>query len=296
MQSEPFDAMIMHYCVNVLDRVMPHFDSKQKKVLDQYGKQLQEGPDFENPHYKGFLMVYDGEEILIEVSDLVLRKKKIGAPTDVHNLEGLVKFMQDNIDKADMKVILNSKNYIAYSMKGEFKNHYPGYEDAEETLANSLPKDFYSLDGHIPVTDAGTKTHAGVLIPKMGKKAIEKLVAEGKLPESKKDESVETIILNNSPVGIGMGRLSHFDSYGMAEDFHFIYDDQLECVQGAYRQRNEQGKMAAAENQTVKILNKRIFNKYGIIRSRQPDNQSEEKTLGSYRLPDNKEKSDLACA
>ncbi|MFH0979104.1 MAG: hypothetical protein V1837_07440 [Candidatus Woesearchaeota archaeon] len=258
MLSKPFEWMTEYVYERILPKVIPHLDHKEGRVIGLDGKILGEGPDFENPYYNGLIMAFDGEKILAKASEVMGRPNAIGEPVKVDGKEGFKQYLVAN-DKRDIKLLYNSQGELMYSMRGEFKNWHPDFP-VDENLERRLSKDFLSLDGHIPVQYAGTKTWAAVLTPAL----VNKLNLGG---------DVDTILLQETPVGAGIGRLSHFDKDGLVEDLHFVYNKQYNALQGIYRQRVD-GKMVEVKNQKIQALNEMLVQKYGSKVEYQPCEQA----------------------
>jgi hypothetical protein len=268
MLGKPFEWMVQHYYENIVNRCLPHL--KEGKICDTSGKPLKEGPDSENPYYKGMIFVYDGSTILEKASELIVRKKKgIENPVKLDTLEEFVKYLGERADVADQKYLYNSNEGLLYPMKGEYINNYPQLiPDPEKMIDESFPYDFLSKDGSIPLSSIGTKSFASALIAKLEIKLNDEKNATGR---------VETILINQTPVGAGMGYLSHFDRKGVVEDFHVDYDANLKSLVGTYRQRDENGKMVVVRDPLVEALNMVLYD----IVAPQPDTAKEQNP--SYR-------------
>ena len=240
----PFEMMVEHYCANILPECIPHMD-EEGRVVDTKGRPLKEGGKKENPYYTGALVVYDGPILLQSASKMVVRPKRaFKEETTIRGREEFLKYFgaENDEGEADCVYFYNTEKGLVIKVTGELKNSHKDV-NLDDILETDMPHDFVTHDRSIPAHEVGTKTGIAIMVPKMY-------------------DGVRTIILKRTPYDFGMGKIAHFDRYGLAEEFFLKYDpnsngpfiDKEHGIVGVYRNyRDENGMHVRDENGVMAV-------------------------------------------
>lgn len=222
MRRDIFPWLVEHH-YNTLDEFI-----KRDNLLPIEKYDIKEGSD-RNVHYHGFLFMVDGPKILDNLRNQGMINDNLETLTedyhssvpleDNHNFLNYLKQQESEGD--DGAYIFNSVNGKIVRVS-ELNNNPRLPEDF--SLIKRIPHNFINYDhiGSLTETDSrkiGTKTRIAIKIPA----SMDNVHAY----------QVKRSPYGNKSTGIGMGKVTHFDKYGLDEEFFFKRNDGV--VVGVYR-------------------------------------------------------------
>ena len=203
-----------HYKRNLLEIGMPLISNGRIYIN---GKPLKEGSD-KNAPYHGFLFLVDGLEIFSRlVREGMVNDIKDG-PRRLESLAADYKSSTPLLTSRQFSDYLIQEEgfgedgaYIYNSVTGNIVrvselNNNPRLPN-DFSLVERIPRDFVHVNGKFELGEIGTKTRIAIKIPA----SMEHIHAYQIKRSPYGDEST----------GIGMGKVTHFDRNGLAEEFFF---------------------------------------------------------------------------
>lgn len=200
-------------------------------------RHLAEGVD-ENESYRGILIVANGNTLIGHLQeDRVVLDSTIETPISTPKLDHFFLYLsgQRNGDGAYVFDSVNKRIVKVRELKNDVGN--PNLR-----TDRYLPPDFLAHDTSVSLDEIGTKTRLAV-----------------RLPQAYPD--THALQIKRTAYGdFGMGKVTHFDHRGLAEEFYIAHDHSSEGpflrpklgLVGVYRQYDRQG------DQVVCILEERV--------------------------------------
>ena len=217
MRREIFPWLVEHH-YDTLDELLV-----KEGLLPIQKYDLREGSD-RNVPYHGFLFMVDGPKIL-----------------DRLNEEGLINDMSEEIRREydHSEPLLTKDDFLSYLRKQELEGEDGAYVFNSVTgkvvschfnnnpnllgdfsLTDRLPSNFVFYDAEqLDLKYIGTKTRVAIKIPA----SMDNVHAY----------QVKRSPYGNKSTGIGMGKVTHFESFGLSEEFFFKRNDGV--ISGVYR-------------------------------------------------------------
>jgi len=220
--------LLVKYHVQTLDDLV-----RKDGLLPADKYDLAEGSD-KNVPYHGFLILADGPEIfdrlqreglISDMSDEILREYDSSILLTKPDFFDYLKH-QDGEDGA---YVFNSRT--GHIVSCQFNNN-PGQLPDSFNILDAIPIDFVRHKGQkVLLRELGTKTRIAIKIPAS--------------MDSVHAYQIKRSPYGNKSTGIGMGKVTHFDRYGLLEEFFFMRNEGV--VVGVYRDHsprryNEQSK------------------------------------------------------
>lgn len=203
MKTRLFEWLVEHHCSHNLEQCIPYVRDG-KVVPPVRGKPLTEGVDTDSM-YKGVLIIANGNTLVDALirDGLAERENMDPDPRKIDGKESLVEFLKEQ-EEEDGAFIFDGINNTLRRIF-EIKNN-TNYQ-AGNLLAN-IPQDFVYYDGTAPkLSRIGTKTRLAISLPHV--------------------YDVHTFQIKRSAyTPLGIGKVTHFDKDGLAEEFFLRYDPQ----------------------------------------------------------------------
>ena len=229
-KEELFRWMVAYHCSTNLDQHLQAVSSSKRSPLAQ-------GYD-ENETYRGMLIVANGDTLIGSLQkDRVVLETKLGEVAPVPDQSTFFNYLgsQRNGDGA---YVFDSVNRRIIKVR-ELKNDV-GDPNLKPDLY--VPPDFVSHDVHVSLDEIGTKTRLAVRLPQA-------------YPDTHALQIKRTAYGN-----FGMGKVTHFDRRGLAEEFYIEQDPTFSGeflrpehkLTGVYRQYERQG------DQLERVLEERV--------------------------------------
>lgn len=199
--------------------------------------------------YKGVLIVSNGRTLLDDlIAGDVIEEGNIGPFVGIDGENSLFDYL-DNQENSDGGHILDSaNNQIARAY--EFNNKPPALGiNGTYSLFDRIPHDFCSYDGKVsPINNLGLKTRLAIKLPQV------------KLPQVHPQQAhphIETYqIKRTAYTPLGMGKVTHFNKDGLAEEFFLMQnpDSENEEIIGVHRNYSrENGELSLAKERIAPI-------------------------------------------
>ncbi len=229
--ADMFSALVEYHFTRNVPQCMPHV--VDGRVQSPKGLPYRQGA--ENKHYGGVLIISNGNTLLNRLkADDVLDDDGLEGFVEVPHKEELFQYLDGQLNNHGTSIEDEGAADGAYLYDG--MNHrvtrvsqYNPVKKVrvnEQELMESLPADFISVDGSIPVEGkkVGTKTRLAVKIPR---------AYQG-------NHDVEGFMIKQSAYGqLGMGMVVHTTKDGVKETAHFrLGANGIECVHREYERKD----------------------------------------------------------
>jgi hypothetical protein len=203
MKTRLFEWLVEYHCSKNLEQCL-RYVRDGKVVSPIKGKVLREGRD-ENEIYNGILIIANGTTLVDKLihDGLAESANMDESPTRIQARDDFVEYVS-NQEGCDGAFIFDGTNHTMRRVY-EIKNN-TNYK-AGDLLAN-LPSDFVFYNGAVlNLANIGTKTRLAISLPHA--------------------YDVHTFQIKRSAyTPLGIGKVTHFNKNGLAEEFFFRYDPQ----------------------------------------------------------------------
>lgn len=188
-----------YHCKENLERCLPHMKNGQ---VHQHGQPVEEGE--ENELYKGLLIISNGKTLVDKLSNggIINDDPEDLEFVTIQDKERFAAYLsgQRNKDGAYFFDGLNQQ----ITRVGELNNSPAGLQERFK-IYSMVPPNFLSADSSVPLRDMGTKTRLAVRMPLV-------------------DEKIHSYLIKRSGYAhTGTGKVAHFGSEGLVEEFFFEY-------------------------------------------------------------------------
>lgn len=239
VNSNLFGWLVDYHCSHNLKACLPHIRDGITYSPITY-EPIREG--LENELYTGVLIVANGETLLEELvkGNIIMDTEDIHPDfVAVNDSRDLSEYLnsQENRDGSHIFDSANHKIARVY----EFNNNPPALqENGGYSLLDRIPHDFCSYNRKIQETSdkIGTKTRLAI-----------------KLPQAQ--PHLETFqIKRTGYTPLGMGKVTHFNKDGLAEEFFLMYDGKEGEIAGVHRTYSTaDGELKRAGEKTIPVGN-----------------------------------------
>lgn len=197
----------------------------------------------ENEWYKGFLIVASNQSFNEIKDDLIYHDHDIGEFMEIKNREDFYNYLENTSSKDGAFVFDIPHLNIARAYV--LKNHF-SIIPKEFNSINMLPEDFASFEkiSYVSSKDIGTKTNLAITIPHI-------------------NNNIETFQIKRTAFSsLGMGKVTHFNSQGLVEEFFLMYNsdtkgpfiNQKYKIEGIYRKyERKNGKLVCISEKPVHL-------------------------------------------
>ncbi len=225
--SQFFQWMVEHHVNTNLPKCLPYLE--RERMEDMEGAHRHR----ENKHYDGVVVVADGEGLIERMVEEGNAWGVREGRTSIQNAEDLSNYLSGLSNPDGGHIYDSSRRVITGVRKLRDPRNLPeGFDPYNlEMLSRLLPKDFFSGDGSIPLTEIGTRGLVAVEMPLVYPQAHVFEVKQTRYGE------------------LGIGKVIHVDKNGLAEEFFFIPRgselkdtlDPINAIQGIYRKYARRG-------------------------------------------------------
>lgn len=229
--ADIFSSLVRYHTEVNLPACLPYV--RNGELYSPAGRRLQEGSD-KDQLYHGFLIVANGDTLVdklfherIVLDDTPPKFHSVPTRSDLFSY---LSRQEENGD--DGAFVYDSKNgRIGHVIE---LNNTPGKlgEQQNYPLSYAVPADFFTSTGQ--QKPLGTKTRVAIKLPRA-------------YPE------VHAFQIKRSAYGsLGMGKVTHFNRDGLAEEYFLRFNQDTQGIDGVYRTyKSEGGRVVLAEPEIV---------------------------------------------
>ncbi|MBU1112100.1 MAG: hypothetical protein ABIG93_05415 [archaeon] len=209
-----FDSLVAYHCEKNLPACLRSIENGQLNNLD--GEPFKEGED-EVYNYKGLLVISNGPTLVDKlIENNLARPKDVGTFTGMDSKEDLFAYIAGPGRKDGAHLYDGENQRIARVYK---INNTRSQDVSEGTLIGRLSPDFVHADGSsFDGGDIGLKTRLAIELPM-------------------DYPSLEALQIKQTAYGhVRMGKVTHFDQYGLLREFFFDYETESRTIVGVRRE------------------------------------------------------------
>jgi len=210
-----FDLLVEHHCKNNLPDCLPAIRDGQVRCFPSWEPFIEgEG---EVPYYPGLLVISNGPTLVDKLIDNGLAKRdNIEKFSSMSDDEEFFDYINGPGRKDGVHLYDGQNQRIT---RVHEINNTSLQDSSTDTLLDRLPPDFVYADGsNFSGGDIGTKTRLAIKLPM-------------------NYPSLEALQVKQTAYGRpGLGKITHFDQYGLLREFFFDYDAETETIVGVRRE------------------------------------------------------------
>jgi len=219
--SQFFEWMVHHHINTNLPKCLPHLEGES--MATRVGSPRHT----ENKHYDGAVFVADGEGLIERMIEDGTAWGVGSRHVSIKDAAGLSDYL-NGLSNPDGGHIYDSSRRVATNVRKfrDPKGLPEGFNPYDpRVLSRLLPRDFFSDDGSIPLTELGTRGLIAIEIPLVYPEAHVFQIKQTRYGE------------------LGVGKVIHTNEHGLVEEFFFVPSgselqdtlDPRNTIQGIYR-------------------------------------------------------------
>jgi hypothetical protein len=244
IQYHMFDWVTELYFSEILPKTFDHINYNNQILDTDRITPVQAGE--ENPHLKNYVALYDGEDLLNNISTMVTRKKgTMLNPVKIESVDDLITdYKKDRPNKHDMVRFYSHESKNMHHKYSKLINAYSKISE-DDLIENGIPFDFMSYDGvSVPKYCMGSGSSAALVTTKkhpVGAVCIKKseFLFGGKVVHFREGRLVEEIYAQGFNQETGELSIVH-RKYNSIDDFEEIKTIRKYEVDKKYQFNNEQ--------------------------------------------------------
>jgi hypothetical protein len=158
-----FDWVTELYFSEILPKTFTNLNHKNK-IID-YDRRTEIEVGDENPYLKSLYIIYDGDKLLNNISDMVTRQKgTMFNPSKIESVEDLLEdFNKKRPNKSDLTRFYSHESQMMYHKNSKLINNYIDINE-DDLIENGIPYDFMSSNGHeVPKYSMGSGVSAALV-------------------------------------------------------------------------------------------------------------------------------------